>query len=81
MIYFHNEPYSRNDNIYSNMCTNIYMHTHLHKYKHLHMHTYICTYTYTPIYTKLERRVIRPEKVISRALKCETDFRRQTDGQ
>jgi hypothetical protein len=27
------------------------------------------------------RRVIRPEKVISRALKCETDFLRRTDRQ
>jgi hypothetical protein len=27
-----------------------------------------------------KRRVIRPEKVISRALKCETDFLRQTDN-
>jgi hypothetical protein len=27
------------------------------------------------------RRVIRPEKVISRAVKCETDFLRRTDRQ
>jgi hypothetical protein len=46
--------------------------THILQSKHPHILIILYVYLYIC-------RVIRPEKVISRALKCETDFLRQTD--